>query len=223
MFLLVEAALNKSRCKYALWFPLNDSLVWRLFLCKRDLRNNISDDGIFVLGVDDLIRGSCCNITTWHASAYRKTVCSCFLNQLVLLKKWRWSRYKGSCSCSYLWYHAASLTATLQVLLHFHPFSLPLGFGRRSLHHQSRSVSGWNPKVTGPPIVEQVWDKKSLLLIISVQLSMTSVRVSWAGLLETSVCADFIKVLFQPLMFWLLPSLITLVVFPGEALAWDGQ
>ena len=33
---------------------------------------------------------------------------------------------------------------------------------------------------------------------------MTSVRVSWAGLLETSVCADFIKVLLIPLMFWLL-------------------
>ena len=33
---------------------------------------------------------------------------------------------------------------------------------------------------------------------------MTSVRVSWAGLLETSVCADFIKVLLRPLMFWLL-------------------
>jgi len=42
------------------------------------------------------------------------------------------------------------------------------------------STPGWNPKLTGPPIVEQ--------------LSMTSVRVSWAGLLETSVCADFLKV-----------------------------
>lgn len=39
---------------------------------------------------------------------------------------------------------------------------------------------GWNPKLTGPPIVEQ--------------LSMTSVRVSWAGLLETAVCADWLKV-----------------------------
>ena len=43
-----------------------------------------------------------------------------------------------------------------------------------------------------------------LELIFSAQLSMTSVRVSWAGLLETSVCADFLKVLFLSLMFWLL-------------------
>ena len=38
-----------------------------------------------------------------------------------------------------------------------------------------------------------------MILIITIQLSMTSVRVSWAGLLEksTSVCADFVKVMPQ--------------------------
>jgi len=59
-----------------------------------------------------------------------------------------------------------------KILLLFLPF-IPLG-------RSYCSTPGWNPRLTGPPIVEQ--------------LSITSVRVSWAGLLETSVCADFIKV-----------------------------
>jgi len=64
------------------------------------------------------------------------------------------------------------MTKVQKILLLFLPF-IPLC-------KSYCSTPGWNPRLTGPPIVEQ--------------LSMTSVRVSWAGLLETSVCADFIKV-----------------------------
>ena len=37
----------------------------------------------------------------------------------------------------------------------FHTFD----FGQCSRHHHSRPLSGWHPTWSGPPIVEQVWDK----------------------------------------------------------------
>jgi len=46
--------------------------------------------------------------------------------------------------------------------------------------HSWCSSLGWNPSWSGPPVVEQ--------------LSLTSVRVSWSGLLQQSECADNILV-----------------------------
>ena len=102
-----------------------------------------------------LDKSSWCNISSCHqAPAYhktrRETVCSCF--QFLVLIKCRRGRCKASCCCFYPWYHSASLTAPLQV---FHTF-LFLLFGQSSPHLHSRRISGWNPKLTGPPIVEQV-------------------------------------------------------------------
>ena len=69
-----------------------------------------------------------------------------------------------------------------------------------------------------------------------MQLSMTSVRVSWAGLLEksTSVCADFVKVMPQlfcldldcimnlrgDTYLFLILILNSQVEYPGKILAW---
>jgi hypothetical protein len=57
--------------------------------------------------------------------------------------------------------------------------------------------AGWNPVFTGPPIVEQVGGNRvhtHIALMLYVQLTLTSARVSWAGLLKYGECADNVLV-----------------------------
>ena len=165
--------------------------------------------------MEDLIRvsSSCCDITSWHASAYHraeKAVWSYFVILDFGRYQLGWRGCKRSCSCFYHSSHSANPTAPLQVLIHFLKFFLPpsFAFGCCCCHQHLRL----EPKINwtshcgaglGQTNIKATVVFTSICMVISVQLSMTSVRVSWAGLLETSVCADFIKVTPQLLMFWL--------------------
>ena len=158
----------------------------------------------------DLIRvsSSCCDITSWHASAYHRAGKTVW-NYFVILD---FGRYQ------------LRMMRVQKILLLFLPF-IPLSksycstpgtdsfsysilcFGHCCHQHlRLEPKINWTPNCgagLGQTNIKATVVFTSICMVISVQLSMTSVRVSWAGLLETSVCADFIKVTPQLLIFWL--------------------